>query len=189
MDGTLRSRRLPTVVLLLLCAAPPCVEAQQFVCSPIGRGDTASRLARRLIGNSAAAYSPAFQILDPARPMFVPKSHYRRLSTLWQACVEIGPVRRAPLASAPVVPVAAPAVASAGPVITAAPLAVRSARPFPTPSGRSRDDVVALIAISASAVLWMLLLYAAVYSLAPHRIPPDMQLAGERFVTAFARPL
>jgi len=197
MDGTLRSRRLPTVVLLLLCAASPCLEAQQFVCSPIGRADTASRLARRLIGNPAAAYSHAFQIWDPARQMFVPKSHYWRLSTQWQACVATRPVRvrRTPLAYAPAVALAAPVVAPVapvvappGPAITTAPLATKVARPVPALSDRSHVDFV-FIATSASAVLLLLVVYAAVDPLVSRRIPPVMQGAGERFVIAFARPL
>jgi hypothetical protein len=195
MDGTRWIRRLPTLVILFLCAAPPCLQAQKFLCSPIARADTAPRLARRLIGNSAAAYSHAFQIWDPARRMFVPKSHYSRLSTHWQACVAVGPVRRTPLAYAPIVASTAPVVAPAAPVvappgqtITSAPLAVRLARPGPAPSDGSHVDFV-VIATSASAVLLILLVYVAVDSLAPRRIPPVMQRAGERFVVAFARPL
>ena len=128
MDGRLRNRRLPAVVLLLLCAAPPCAEAQQFVCRPIVRGDSPSRLARQLTGDAAAAYTHAFQIRDPARQMFVPKSQYRRgLSTHWQACVAIGPVKSVPLAYAPDVALAAPVVAAATPAMTSAPLAITSA--------------------------------------------------------------
>jgi len=55
------------------------VDAQHFVCWPIAAGETASSLARRLTGNAAAAYGFAFQIRDPARRMFVPKSHYQHL--------------------------------------------------------------------------------------------------------------
>ena len=203
MDGTLRNRRLPTVVLLLLCAAPPSVEAQQFVCWPIVRGDTPSRLARQLTGNPAAVYSLAFQIRDPARQMFVPKSQYRRgLSPQWQACVAIGPVRSMPLAYAPVVASAVPAVAPAEPAITStpllissAPLAVTSAPPALASSDGSQDDFV-LVAKIGSAVLLvlglllMLWICAAVgRSLTPRPIPPVMQRAGEVFVVAFSRPL
>jgi hypothetical protein len=204
MDGTLRNRRLPAVVLLLLCAAPPCAEAQQFVCYAIVRGDTPSRLARQLTGDAAAVYTHVFQIRDPARQMFVPKSQYRRgLSTHWQACVAIGPVKSMPLAYAPVVALAAPAVAPAGPAITSAPLAITPARPAITsaplpitsappalaPLEGSQDDFV-FIAKIGSAVLLILFICAAVGdSLAPRPIPPVMQRAGEEFVIAFARPL
>ena len=106
MDRTLRSPRLPGFVLLLLCAMPSRVDAQQFVCWPIAAGDTASSLARRLTGNAAAAYGFAFQIRDPARRMFVPKSHYQRLQSDWQACVARGPVPDTLVAYAPVVELA-----------------------------------------------------------------------------------
>jgi hypothetical protein len=218
MDGTLRNRRLPAAVLLLLCAAPLCAEAQQFVCYPIVRGDTPSRLARQLTGDAAAVYTHVFQIRDPARQMFVPKSHYRRpLSTHWQACVAIGSVKSVPLAYAPVVPLAAPAVAPASPAITSeplaiapaspaitseplaitpaspaitsAPLAITSAPPALASSGGSQDDFI-FIAKIGSAVLVMLLICSAVGDrLAPRPIPPVMQRAGEEFVSAFARPL
>lgn len=196
MDGTLCNRRLPVLVLLSLCAAPPFVEAQQFVCSPIRRGDTASRLARRLTGNSAAAYSLAFQVRDPARQLFVPKSHYWRLSTHWEACVAVGPVKSTPVAYAPVGASAEPAVAPVEPAVTpadpvistSAPLAIRSARPAPALSDGSHDDFV-FIATMASAALLMLLTYAAVDSRMAPPIPPLMRRAGEQFVIAFARPL
>jgi len=191
MDGTAFKSRLPAFVLLLLCAAPPVVEAQQFVCSPIHRGDTASGLARRLAGNSAAAYSLAFQVRDPARQLFVPKSHYLHLSTRWQACVAIGAVTSTPLAYEPVA-LAAPAVALADSVITSAPLAIPSAHPAglsaPALPNGSHDDVV-FIATIASASLLLVLLYAAVDLRMPRPMPPIMQRAGEQFVAAFARPL
>jgi len=204
MDRILRNRRLPAVVLLLLCAAPPCAGAQQFVCYPIVRGDTPSRLARQLTGDAAAVYTHVFQIRDPARQMFVPKSHYRRpLSTHWQACVAIGPVKSVPLAYAPVVASAAPAVAPATPAITSTPLAIMPASPAITsaplaitpappalaPSDGSQDDFV-FIAQIGSALLLILFICAAVGDrLAPRPIPPVMQRAGEEFVIAFARPL
>src|SRR5262245_13129610 len=87
MNATLRSRRVLTVVLLVLCAAPSGAGAQDFVCWPIARGETASSLALRLTGNAARAYSDIFQIKDPSRQMFVPKSQYQRLHPDWQACV------------------------------------------------------------------------------------------------------
>jgi hypothetical protein len=197
MDGTLRNRRLPTVVLLLLCAAPPCAEAQQFVCWPIVRGDTASSLARQLTGDRGAVYSHAFQIRDPARQMFVPKSQYHRgLSTHWQACVAMGPLTSIPLAYAPVVASSVPAVPPGGPAITSTPLAITSAPPAITsapaalaPSDGWRDNFV-FIAMVGSLVLLMLLICLAVgNSLVPRPIPPVMQRAGEEFIVAFARPL
>lgn len=182
MNGRPRSRRLRVVVVLLLCAAPRDAEAQQFACSPIAPGDTASLLALRLTGDAAAAYTHAFQIRDPARRMFVPKSHYRRLSTDWQACVAIGPLKSTPLAYAPV-------VLSAGPAVSSAPLTIGLPRPGAPPSDDTRRSV-ALVAMIASAALLMLMLIGIVGdSLARRPIPPVMRRAGEQFVSAFARPL
>jgi hypothetical protein len=187
MDGRLRYRGLPAAVLLLLCAAPLCAEAQQFVCRPIVHGDTLSGLARQLTGKRGAVYSPAFQIRDPARQMFVPKSQYRRpLSTHWEACVAIGPVH-APLAYAPIV--ASAPVPVAPPAITSAPLAVTSAPRVLAPSDGSEHGVL-FIATIGSAVVVMLWLCVAVGGwLTSGPIPADLQRAGEQFVIAFARPL
>src|SRR5262245_63951657 len=152
MDGTLRSRRLATVVLLLLCAAPAGVEAQPFVCQPIVSGDTAAGLARRLTGNAAAAYTHAFQIRDPARQMFVPKSHYLHLSTDWQACVATGRLKSIPSAYAPDVALATPAAAPPPEsVTTSALLAVEPVRSGPAHSKGTQDRFV-FIAEIASAV-------------------------------------
>jgi hypothetical protein len=179
------------VVLLLLCVAPPCAEAQQFVCWPIVRGDTASRLARQLTGDPAAVYSNAFQIRDPARRMFVPKSHYRRLSTDWQACVASGPVRNVPVAYAPVVasPVPAIELEPEAPPITSTPLAITSAPLSRAPSDESPDAAVSVMKIGAAVLLMLLIGAVAAGSLAPRPIPPVMQRVGEEFVKAFARPL
>jgi hypothetical protein len=192
MDGTPCNRRLPALVVLFLCAAPAFVEGQQFVCSPIRRGDTPSRLARRLTGNPASAYSPAFQVRDPVRQLFVPKSHYWHLSTRWQACVAIAAPQSTPLAYAPVVaspaPELSPTIVPAGPTITSAPLAIASALPAPALSHGSHGDF-AFTATMVSAAVLMVLIYAAVDLRIPHPIPPVIQRAGEQFVIAFARPL
>ena len=192
MDGTLRSRRLPAVVLLLLCAVPPGAEAQQFVCSPIVRGDTASRLARQLTGNAAAVYSNAFQIRDPARQMFVPKSHYQRLSTHWQACVARGAVTPNPLAYAPAVALATHAVepeAPEAPIVASPMPGVASAALSALPADRSHDDVIFAVKIGAAVLLMLLIGAATADALASRPIPPVMQRAGEEFLSAFARPL
>jgi hypothetical protein len=189
MDGTLRSRRLPAVVLLFLCTAPTCAAAQEFVCWPIVAGDTAAGLARRLTGHSAAAYTHTFQIRDPARQMFVPKSHYQRLSTDWQACVATGPVKGTPLAYAPVVALAASPIPASEPALTPAPRPIRSTRPAAAPSDGSQDEVL-FVAKIASAVMLLLLTCAAIaVSIEPRPIPPVMQRAGDQFIIAFARPL
>jgi len=179
MTAMQRNRRLPAMVFLLLCTAPFGVEAQQFACWPIVRGDTASRLARRLTGSAAAAYSDAFQIKDPARRGFVPKSRYGRLSTHWQACVVREPVKSIPLAIAPAT---APPVAS-----QAVPPLARG--PAIASSWVTRSDVI--FAVTIGAVVWlMLVIISAVAGYAtPPPIPPAMQRAAEDFIRVFARPL
>jgi hypothetical protein len=186
MDGTLHYR-LPVVVLLLFCAAPSRLDAQQFVCSPIARGDTAPSLARRLTGKASAAYTHAFQIRDPARRMFVPKSHYQRLKTGWQACVASAPLSGTPLAHAPVVALAAvptpdaPMVAESPPAPAPTPVALAqaAATPFGFPVAPS----------FWVAVLVMLLFSAAAGLLTQRPIPPAIRRAGDDFVAAFAWPL
>ena len=189
MEGTLRIGRLAAVVVLLLCAAPLHADAQQFVCRPILRGDTAVGLARRLTGSPATAYSYAFQIRDPLRRLFVPKSQYQRLSTDWQVCVATGRLKNTPVASAPdaaVTPQPAVAVAAAAPVAADESTA---RMPDPEPSDPLPGHF-AFVATIASAVSLMLLLYAAVgVTVAQRPVPPVMQRAGDRFVAAFERPL
>ena len=190
MDARLRHRWCPAVVLLVVCAAPPCVQAQQFVCWPIARGDTAFELSRRLIGDAAAVHSDTFQIRDPARKMFVPKSRYQRLSTDWQACVATGTVKAVPRAYAPEVTLAAAPAVPEEPAITSAALA-----PMPPPlravrAGYPVPDLVFATTAGASALLVLFISAAAASSWRrPRPIPTLLQRAGEEFVTAFAAPL
>src|SRR5262245_60281753 len=187
MEGTLRNGRLAAVVVLFLCVAPTCVEAQQFVCKPIVRGDTAVGLARRLTGNPSTAYSYAFQIRDPLRRMFVPKSQYQHLSTDWQVCVVTARLLKTTVAaSAPATDVAV-APTPASPVAQEEPVVAQPLDPIP--ANRSSSNF-AFIAKIASAVSLMLLLYAAVgVTVAQRPMPPAMQRAGDKFVAAFERPL
>lgn len=161
MQATLRTRRIPTVVLLLLCAAPPGARAQDFVCWPISRGDTASSLALRLTGDADQAYSDVFQIRDPSRRMFVPKSQYQRLSTDWQACVARGAVKRQLVALAPAV----------------------------SPAKRLPADVPVIVKIVVVAWLMCLACLVVAFLGAARPIPPDLQRAGDTFISEFARPL
>lgn len=189
MGGRLRNRRRLAAVLplplLLICAAPSGAEAQQFVCRPIVRGDTVSGLARQLTGNTRAAYTHAFQLRDPARRMFVPKSQYHRpLSTSWEACVAIEPVN-VPLAHAPVV--ASGATAPSEPVVSAAASGGVPALPVP-PSGSSPARIIVIVLIGLVLAPTLLCLALGV-SLTPRPVPPVLQRAGEEFVHAFARPL
>lgn len=190
MTIILRNRRVSAAVFLVLCGAPLCAEAQQFVCWPIVRGDTASGLALRLTGTAATAYSESFQINDPIRQMFVPKSHYSRLSTDWQACVAQELVKSSVPAAAPVTVTSAglPSAASAGlrAAAWAAPLATALSAALPAVTER---NVVAAVTFGAGVSL-MLLMITLVSSYAAERpMPPALRRAGEDFLTAFATPL
>lgn len=179
MTATLRSRRVSTVVFLALCGAPLGAGAQPFVCSPIVRGDTAYRLAVRLTGTGATTYSDRFQIRDPARQQFVPKSQYARLSTDWQACVAREPVRSRVLAPVVAASVDPPAAAPFVPPVV--PSAVAPAA--------MRFDIRWALTFGAVVSL-MLLMISAVSSYAAARpMPPAFQRAGEDFLKAFATPL
>ena len=182
----MRSPRLPAVLLLLLCALPSRVAAQQFVCWPIAAGDTASSLARRLTGNADAAYSLAFQIRDPARRMFVPKSHYQRLRADWQACVAPALVPKTPVVYAPVVALAA------SPMVPDRPIAITPRALASTPLAVTRADRTLAgvrVAAAVAAVLFVVLLLVVVGSLTRQTLPPSVRRAGENFLTVFAQPL
>jgi hypothetical protein len=188
MDGMLRSLRLPAVVFLLFWVLPPRVDAQQFVCRPIAAGDTASGLALRLTGKAEAAYGHAFQVRDPARQMFVPKSHYQRLQSDWQACVAREPVASTPVAYAPVVEVAAWAVVRDEPVGAPPAHAIYSTPLMLTAADRAPSEGSNAVTIGA-AIVSIVLLSAVAGSLVPRPIPAAARRAGENFVAVFARPL
>jgi hypothetical protein len=187
MNGTLRNCRLATVALLLVCAFPPRAAAQEFVCWPIAPGETAPRLAYRLTGNRAAAYTDAFQIRDPARRMFVPKSQYRNLKAGWQACVANTSRKNPPAAFAPEITSVAPAIVPKDPAITSAPV-TRTAE-SPTLAWARWPSDASLAAWIAASFLSIVICTVVAVSLAPHPIPPPLQRAGDAFVNAFARPL
>ena len=188
MNGTPASPRLQAVALLvlLLCALPARVAAQQFTCWPIAAGDTASGLARRLTGSAEAAYDLAFQIRDPARRMFVPKSHYQRLQPDWQACVAKGPVPKTPVVFSPVVELAASAIVPDQPI--AGTLQALASAPL-TLSRADRSLTRGRVAVTIAATLMIVLLSAVAGSLTRRPIPPSARRAGENFVAVFARPL
>ena len=196
MNGTLRNCRLSTVALLLVCAVPQFAAAQEFVCWPIVRGDTAPRLALRLVGNSAAAYTDAFQIRDPVRRMFVPKSQYWNLKAGWQACVARTPLKSPPGSFAPEGAAVSAAIVLDDPAITSAPLdggrvvrpGAKTAAPM-TLSWVRWPSNAALAAWIAASFLFIVICTAVVVLLAPNPIPPPLQRAGDEFVNAFARPL
>ena len=78
-------RVLPLVLLFM--AAPGEASAQQFVCSSVRQGDTASRLALRLTNSAENRYAPWFQILDPATSRFIRKDAYGAIRPGWKVCI------------------------------------------------------------------------------------------------------
>ena len=158
--------------VLLLNAAPIAAEAHRFVCRPIARGDTAYSLAVRLTGAGASLYSDSFQIRDPARGLFVPKSQYGRLSTRWEACVATVVVNRAA------------AVAGVG----AGALTSRAVPAVPPPT-RARYNMTFVLQVGITVTLVLFACSVAAKYVPDRAIPPDMQRAGVQFVAAFARPL
>ena len=183
MTDALRSRRLSMVVFLVLCGAALRAEAPQFACWPIVRGDTASSLARRLTGTAANTYREVFQIRDPARQKFVPKSQYSRLSTTWRACVARELVKSNVRASA-----LAPAAAASA-ALPAAPSVISQATASAAPPAATQFDVGFAVTFGAGVSL-MLLMISAVSSYAAGRpMSPALQRAGQDFLRAFAAPL
>jgi hypothetical protein len=161
MNATSRVRSLTTLVVLILTGAPLVAEAQQFVCWPIAHGDTASGLALRLTGDADTAYTDWFQIREPARGRFVPKSRYDRLSTRWQACIARDLLAIAPIPRADVEP-------------------RQNLSSFST-------TLMWQVGLGVSLTLFAC---SVIVKYVPARaIPPDMQRTGEAFVSAFARPL
>jgi hypothetical protein len=86
---------LPIVLVLVVWATPSF--AQQVVCRPIQRGESAAAAARRVTGDSRNTYRASFQIMNAAS-RFVPKSQYEWIHAGWRACVIKPLARRASLA-------------------------------------------------------------------------------------------
>src|SRR5262245_53325645 len=78
-------------ILLTLAVGPSAAFAESFACYPFQRGDTASRLAKRITGNASNKYQPWFDIVDVSARS-VPKSQYDRVRSRWRACVVEKPV-------------------------------------------------------------------------------------------------
>jgi hypothetical protein len=182
MTATLSNCRVSAIALVILCGAPVCAEAQQFVCWPIVRGDTASGLALRLTGTTATTYSDAFQIRDPARRKFLPKSQYNRLRSDWQVCVA------RELATSDV-PAASPAPGALAPPVTAASAALPAAWNYDLPAGLNYEDIVFAVTFGAGVSLMFLMISAVSSYAAAGPMPPALQRAGEDFLAAFATPL
>ena len=182
--------RIATLAAAFVTIAPVGALGQSLVCLPIVRGESATSLARRLTGDPAKAYSPRFQIRNPARSVFVPKSRYERLSPHWQVCV--GPeMLSGAAAQRPILPRVVPATIPAlrpAPPIVAADLAPRiPAQPLPRPA--SRYDLAGAMRIGVAVSLLLFVVTMAARLVPSPGPPPDLQRAGEAFVGAFVRPL
>lgn len=147
-------------MFLILIAAPLGGEAQQYACWPIARGDTAAGLAWRLTGDAANRHAQWFQIVDPVRRRFVPKSRYDLLQTRWQACIarDLNGAASSPL-------------------------------PRARQADASHYDVSLAWRVGLIVSMLLFGFSRIETYVAERRIPPDMRRAGEQFVHAFAQPL
>src|SRR4029450_11017593 len=98
--GMTRFGRGARLIVLTLVAGPSAAFAQSFVCYPVQRGDTASRLAKRITGDASNKYQPWFDIVDLSARS-VPKSQYDRVRSGWLACVPQKTARRRTRAGPP----------------------------------------------------------------------------------------
>src|SRR5687767_11663000 len=95
MRCVLRRTRITALpIFMLLSVAPTTAFSETLVCHSIRRGESAPQVARRLTGDSRAAYQTWFQIRN-ASSRFVPKSQYNRIRAGWQACLLKPIVQRA----------------------------------------------------------------------------------------------
>jgi hypothetical protein len=122
-----RFSRCAWSIVLTLAAGPSAAFAKSFACYPVQRGDTASRLAKRITGDASNKYQPWFEIVDRSART-VPKSQYDHVRSGWRACIfetnrerrprEVNQVATSEAAT-PVEPAASPPAAIAPPPIAA----------------------------------------------------------------------
>lgn len=109
-----RFSRYAWPMVLTLIAGPSSAFAESFACYPVQRGDTASRVAKRITGDASNKYQPWFTLVDLSARS-VPKSQYHRVRSGWRACIFEAAVATRPreesrVAANEVVVPAAPAV-------------------------------------------------------------------------------
>ena len=81
---------MPCLVIGLLVSGTTMAAAAvepRFLCEPVRPGDTAVRVAARLMHRERSWREPTFQIFDPVGARFIPKTQYNRIRPGWQACV------------------------------------------------------------------------------------------------------
>jgi hypothetical protein len=84
---------------VLFAAATLAAATPRFVCLTVRPGDTASRIALRLMGDIEGRHDARFQILDPVASRFIPKAAYTHIQPGWQACIQQDVVFHAPRAA------------------------------------------------------------------------------------------
>jgi hypothetical protein len=84
-----RLRRLATccVWLTLPGAIGSAAAAPRYVCYTVMPGDTVTAIAARLTSDARNWRDPGFQIFDPLRARFIPKTDYSRIQSGWHACL------------------------------------------------------------------------------------------------------
>jgi hypothetical protein len=97
-----RFSRCAWPIVLTLAVSPSAAYAESFACYPVHRGDTASRLAKRITGDASNKYQPWFDMVD-RWGRSVPKSQYDRLRSGWRACILVKTVEGRPLEAGQVV--------------------------------------------------------------------------------------
>src|SRR5262245_24928772 len=85
----------------MLSAGSTYASAQPLTCYPVRPGETAAGLALRFTGDARSRHQSGFQILNPARAAFIPKSRYDIIQAGWNVCVAPEMVRFAQPRSAP----------------------------------------------------------------------------------------
>lgn len=120
-----RFSRCAWAVVLTLAAAPSAALAQSSACYPFQRGDTASRLAKRITGSASNEYQPWFDVVDPFGRS-VPKSQYNRARSGWRACVLETEIKDRPVEARQVV-----TAATASPIVRAVSAPVAATVPVP----------------------------------------------------------
>jgi hypothetical protein len=200
---------LPIVVALAVWATPSF--AQQLVCQPIRRGESAAAAARRVTGDSRNTYRASFQIMNAAS-RFVPKSQYERIRAGWRACVVKTSVRHAASVAArpdrlkapelvdvvrkSVAPVELTATVedavAAAPAAAQAPLFVRIAAPSApsdAPRTASGRDFTWVWLGGAVAAPWFFLQALDVHRRRTSTASVLVQHFANRFISEFERPL
>jgi len=170
--GLTRIVRHAVPIVLILAAAPTTAFAQPVVCHAIGRGESATHVARRLTGDGWNAYKPWFQIMN-ASSRYIPKSQYNRVRAGWRACLIKSAMPRMPANAGNVIALDAPDVthvaavsetsdAARPPDLVQAPVVLAAAEDINVASDRSPSETSGFLRAINDLDLTMVWLGAAV---------------------------